>query len=140
MFIVRGERKSRTPTNRRKAERRFIMSEKKMTRKEALEIAIAACDNEEAIEVLKKMLVQVTKPRKRAEGPSKARRENERLLADVLAASEDKGEPVTSKWLTEHVRGLMTPQKVTAVAKIGIENGSLVRNKEGKVITYSLPE
>lgn len=116
------------------------MAEKKMTRKEALEIAIAAVENEEATEVLSKMLEQVSKPRKRAEGPSKARRENERLLADVISAIEDKGEPVTSKWITEHVRGLLTPQKVTAVAKIGIENGSLVRNKEGKTVTYSIPE
>lgn len=116
------------------------MAEKKMTRKEALEIAIAAVENEEATEVLNKMLEQVSKPRKRAEGPSKARRENERLLADVISAIEDKGEPVTSKWITEHVRGLLTPQKVTAVAKIGIENGSLVRNKEGKTVTYSIPE
>lgn len=129
------------------------MAEKKMTRKEALVIAIDHMRDDaledpqgefsnvaEAVEVLNKMLEQVSKPRKKSDAPSKARRENEKLLADVIAAIEEKGEPVTSKWLTEHVRGLMTPQKVTAVAKIGIDNGSLVRIKEGKVISYSLPE
>jgi len=116
------------------------MAEKKMTRVEALNIALATCENAEACEVLTKMVEQLSKPRKKAEGPSKARRENERLLGDVLAAIGEKGEPVTSKWIMEHVRGLLTPQKVTAVAKIGIENGSLVRTKEGKTVTYSLPE
>ena len=41
------------------------MAEKKMTRKEALEIAIAAVENTEAIEVLEKIYAQVTKPRPR---------------------------------------------------------------------------
>lgn len=41
------------------------MAEKKMTRKEALEIAIAAVENAEAVEVLEKMYAQVTKPRPR---------------------------------------------------------------------------
>ena len=123
------------------------MAEKKMTRVEALNIVLEATregfeaeEMTEAREVLKKMVEQLSKPRKRAEGPSKARRENERLLAEVIAAIEAKGEPVTSKWITEHVRGLLTPQKVTAVAKIGLEDGSLVRTKEGKIITYSIPE
>lgn len=114
------------------------MAEKKMTRVEALTIALETCENEEAREVLTKMVAQLSKPRKKAEGPSKARLENERLLAEAIEAIEAKGEPVTSKWLMEHVRGLMTPQKVTAVAKIGIEAGSLIRNKEGKTVTYSV--
>lgn len=41
------------------------MAEKKMTRKEALEIAIAATENVEATEVLGKMLEQISKPRTR---------------------------------------------------------------------------
>ena len=116
------------------------MAEKKMTRKDALTIAIASVENEEAKDVLRKMLEQVSKPRKRAEGPTKARRENEKLLATLLEMMEAKGEPVTSKWITEHVRGITTPQKATAVAKIGLDDGRLVKTKEGKVISYSLPE
>jgi len=122
------------------------MAEKKMTRKEALVIAIERfnpdCDSHDAevVEVLRKMLEQVSKPRKKSNEPTKARRENEKLLVDMLEAIKAKGEPVTSKWVTEHVRGLITPQKVTAVAKIGLDDGRLVRTKEGKVITYSLPE
>lgn len=41
------------------------MAEKKMTRKEALTIAIETVENEEAREVLTKMYEQVTKPRLR---------------------------------------------------------------------------
>lgn len=47
------------------------MAEKKMTRKEALEIAIAAVENTEAVEVLEKMYAQVTKPRPRKANTAK---------------------------------------------------------------------
>lgn len=113
------------------------MSEKKMTRVEALNIAIATCENEEACEILTKMVAQFSKPRKRAEGPSKARILNESLATKCVAAMEGH-EGVTSKWLMEHVNGLMTPQKVTAVMNVAIERGEVVKTKEGKVVTYSL--
>lgn len=134
-----GERKE-TPTKRRKAERRYNMAEKKMTRVEALNIALETVENVEAREVLKKMVEQLSKPRKKNEGPSKAHRENEKLAAEMVAAITEKGEPVTSKWVCEHVRFITTPQKCTAVARIAIENGELVRIKEGKVITYAVPD
>lgn len=120
------------------------MTEKKMTRVEALNIALdVLVEHEgecEATEVIRKHIAQLSKPRKKADGPSKTRRENEQLLIAMIEAIEAKGEPVTSKWVTEHVRGLLTPQKVTAVAKIGIDDGRLVRIKEGKAVYYALPE
>lgn len=85
------------------------MSEKKMSRKEALEHAIKFITDEcdaagvwedsdcEAIEVLTKMHEQVSKSRKKPEGPSKARRDNERLAREVAEAIAAKGEPVTGK-------------------------------------------
>ena len=114
------------------------MAEKKMTRVEALNIAIATCENEDACAILTKMVEQMQKPRKKAEGPSKARRDNERLAHEVADAIAAKGERVTSKWVTEHVRGILTPQKATAVAKVGIELGLLTREKEGKAIFYNV--
>ena len=113
------------------------MAEKKMTRKEALEIAIAAVDGE-AREVLNKMLEQVTKPRKRAEGPSKTRIANEALATECVAAMENHNGAVTGKWLIEHVNGLLTPQKTTAVMAIAIERGEVVKGREGKSVVYSL--
>lgn len=116
------------------------MAEKKMTRVEALNIALETVENTEAREVLRKMVEQLSKPRKKAEGPSKARRDNERLAHDMADAIAAKGERVTSKWVTEHVRGIMTPQKATAVARVGIDLGLLTREKEGKVIYYNVAE
>ena len=126
------------------------MAEKKMTRAQAIEFAIdnitANCMGDmektganEAIEILEKMHAQITKPRKKSDAPSKARIQNEALAAECVAAMEGQ-ESVTSKWLIEHVNGLMTPQKATAVMKIAIESGAVVRKKEGKTVTYSLAE
>lgn len=117
------------------------MANKNMTRAQAIEFAIETIRNYEgdceAIEVLEKMHTQITKPRKRSDAPSKARIQNEALAAKCIAAMEGH-EAVTSKWLIEHVNGLMTPQKATAVMRIAIESGEVVRNKDGKVVTYSL--
>lgn len=123
------------------------MAEKKMTRKAALEnvlgwIAEGYIPSDEATveevqEVLEKIYASVTRPCVKSDAPSKARILNESLAAQCVAAIREHGEPVTGKWLIEHVNGLMTPQKVTAVMKIAIENGEAVREKNGKVITYS---
>ena len=116
------------------------MAEKKMTRIEALNIAIAAVDNAEAVEVLTKMAAQISKPRRNAGEPTKARRDNERfahLFADVIKAH---GERVTGKYLAEHVSGLpsTSPQKVAAIAAVGIELGLFTKTKEGKTIYYEI--
>ena len=123
------------------------MTNKSMTRAQAIEFAIdniaANCMGDmektganEAIEVLEKMYAQITKPRKKNDAPSKARILNESLAMKCYNAMEGQ-ENVTTKWLIEHVNGLMTPQKVTAVMKILIENGTVVKSKEGKAVTYS---
>lgn len=108
-----------------------------ITRAQALEFAIANIDNEEVIEVLTKMHEQVTKPRKKSDAPSKARILNEALATKCVAAMEGH-DAVTSKWLMEHVNGLLTPQKVTAVMNVAIARGEVTKSKEGKVVTYSL--
>lgn len=112
------------------------MAEKKMTRVEALNIALETVENTEAREVLTKMVEQLSKPRKKAEGPSKARRDNERLAHDMAEAITTHGEKVTPKWVTEHVRGIMTPQKAVAVAKVAEELGLIAKTKEGKATYY----
>lgn len=117
------------------------MAEKKMTRAQAIEFAIETIRNYEgdceAIEILEKMYEQVTKPRKKSDAPSKARLQNEALAAKCIAAMEGQ-ESVTSKWLIEHVDDLMTPQKATAVMKIAVESGAVIRSKDGKTVSYSL--
>lgn len=125
------------------------MSEKKntITRAAALEAVIRLAKEQievddtwnEVIEVLTKMHTQITKPRKKSDTPSKARILNEALAAKCYDAMEGQ-ENVSSKWLIEHVNGLMTPQKTTAVMRILIDEGKVIRNKEGKTITYSRAE
>lgn len=112
------------------------MANKEMTRAQALEFAIEHIDNEEVVAVLTKMHAQVTKPRKKSDTPSKARILNESLAAKCYEAMEGQ-ENVTSKWLIEHVNGIMTPQKCTAVMKILVDAGQVAKNKEGKTVTYS---
>lgn len=117
------------------------MSEKKnaITRAAALSYAIEHCDNPDVAEVLRKMHAQVTKPRKKSDLPTKTQMINNNLAASVLEAMEGHGtEPATTKWICEHVSGILTPQKCTAVVKILVENGQIVKNKEGKTVTYSL--
>jgi len=63
------------------------MAEKKMTRKEALEIAIATVENVEAVEVLEKMYAQVTKPRTRK--PNTAKRDANIALGQKFAEAWD---------------------------------------------------
>ena len=122
------------------------MAEKKMTRVQALENVIEwiaegaqGADTEmlETVEVLKKMVEQLQKPRKKAEGPSKTRMQNEALAHQVADAIAAKGEPVNTKWITEHVSGILTPQKATAVCRVALDLGLIERQKEGKAITYT---
>jgi hypothetical protein len=121
------------------------MAEKKMTRAQAVEFAIEVVREHEgeyeAIEVLETMHAQLTKPRKKSDAPTKARLVNENLAAKCVAAMEGH-EKVTSNWLLEHVSGwpTTTPQKVTAVMKIAIDNGEVIKIKEGKTVYYSLAE
>lgn len=128
------------------------MAEKKMTRAQALEFAmnimrehenesdIVADLKDEALEVLGKMHASVTRPRKKSDAPSKTQRENAALAEKVFEVMTAKGEPVESKWICEHVNGIATPQKCTAVMKVLIDSGEVTKSKEGKRVTYSVVE
>ena len=123
------------------------MTEKKMTRAQALAFAIDFIKREvetpegesaEAIEILTKMHASVTKPRKKSDTPSKTQLLNAKLAEKVMEALDGRDEAVTSKWICEHVNGIMTPQKCTAVMKILIDSGEVVKIKEGKTVTYAV--
>ncbi len=106
-----------------------------MTRAQAIENAIAlfAPDAPE-VEVLNKMLASITKPRKKSDAPSKARIENEKLVDAAIAAMN--GETVNAKWLTEHVRGILTTQKAAAVMRLGVELGKIEKLVDGRKVSY----
>lgn len=113
------------------------MSKNTITRAAALAYVIERCDNPEVAEVLRKMHEQVTKPRKKSDAPTKTQLINNNLAAAAVEAIRAKGEPVTSKWICEHVNGIMTPQKCTAVMRVAIEQGEAQKHKDGKTVTYT---
>ena len=107
-----------------------------ITRADALTIAIARCEDvPEVAEVLRKMHASITKPRAKSDAPSKARVQNEQL-AHALAAAIPEGGEVTAKWVTEHVRGVLTTQKAAAVARVGVELGIIAKCVDGRKVTY----
>ena len=108
-----------------------------MTRAQALTNAIALfADDAPEREVLGKMLESITKPRKKSDAPSKARVENEKLVAAACAAMG--GNEVNAKWLTEHVKGIMTTQKAAAVMRLGVELGAIVKIVDGRNVSYKV--
>lgn len=108
-----------------------------ITRADALAIAIERmADMPEVAEVLRKMHASITRPRNKSNAPSKARMDNERL-AHELAAAIPAGEGVTAKWVTEHVRGVLTTQKAAAVARVGVELGLIRKVVDGRKVTYT---
>ena len=107
-----------------------------MTRKDALTIAIAAVQDAEALEVLNKMLEQISKPRSKSETPSKsqARLENE-SIARSLAEQISSGASIDGSWVMNHTIA-MTPQKVVGIMKVAVELGFFERVKTGKKVEY----
>lgn len=87
-------------------------------------------------EVLEKMHASITKPRVKPEGPTKGQLENINLAKALETAMREYGEPVTTKWITEHVNGIMTSQKAVAVCKVA----NVVRFYEGRQCYYRLAE
>lgn len=101
----------------------------KVTRATALERAITNCEKgglltPEELEVLNKMYTSLTKARPKSDTKSRTRIENEELarrMAQALAAHEN--EETTAKWVASHVTGIISPNKASAVAKVGAEMG-----------------
>ena len=91
-----------------------------ITRKAALEYAIAHLDNAEVTDVLNKMLAQLSKPRKAT--VSKARKMNENLAEWAFNNAPD---------ATINAKGLVnlgnpeigSTQKAAAVLRVGVEMG-----------------
>jgi len=111
------------------------MTKSTITRVAALDLAIERlADTPEAAEVLTKLRDSLAKPRK-CLAPSKAKLENARLaqeLADAIPA----GEAVSTRWVTEHVRGVLTTQKAAAVAREGVALGLIEKVVDGRNVSY----
>lgn len=116
---------------------------KTMTRKEALSTAItfiedAECaDFEETLEVLNKMLEQLSKPRTKSDTPSKtkARISNEALAKELFEKVDET--PFNCTFIQEKLKGVMTPQKAVAVMNAGIDLGLFAEGMNGKKRIYT---
>ena len=121
------------------------MAEKKMTRKEALENVIAFLkfaddDWSEEIEVLSKMVESLNKQASKPKGKTTARIQNEKYFAEMYRKMQERKnhEPVTPKWVTENVKGVMSTQRAVWVAKIGKEQGLIKEIRVKKDVFYAL--
>ena len=123
------------------------MSEKKMTRAEALQNVIThlheleeyAGDNwGDEIAVLDKMLASIEKQKSRPRSKSSARIQNEPIAKEFIAKIQAVDEPVNAKWMTYNVRYCTTSQKAVAIARIAEEWGAIekvsIKNR-----TYYVP-
>lgn len=132
------------------------MAEKKMTRKEALETLIgiveewksknfaegdiAATHTEEAIAVARKMIATIEKSNSRPKGKTSARIQNETFMKELYAKMQEHKDPVTPKWVTEHVNGVMSTQRAVWVAKVGKEWGLIKEIRIKKDVFYALAD
>lgn len=112
------------------------MAKNTITRADALTAAIALFpEDAPEREVLTKMLVSITKPRAKSSKPSKASVENSALAVELVKVMREHGvKSVTAKWVSEHVKGVLSTQKATQVLKVAIANGDIVRfvDEKGK--------
>lgn len=115
------------------------MAEKKMTREEALEIAMNELEmHSEPWEVLNKMLKSIQKQKSRPRSKSSARVANEPIAREFIKKLAAAGEPVNAKWMTEHVKYCMSSQKAVAIAKIAEEWGAIERISVKNRTCYAL--
>ena len=119
------------------------MAEKKITRVDALDAAIAALEGmengEPYIEPLRKMRESLCKSRsERPAGPSKTQQENMALLARVVELLADSEDGMAAGDFVGRIQFVTTPQKATAVLRLGVANGVLKCEKEGKTNKYYL--
>lgn len=116
----------------------------KMTRKEALKIAVSLIEDEiwnlhndgypqdaedckKALPILQNMIGQIDKQAARPKTKTRARAENERMAQEFIALIREYGKPVSAKWMTEHIRYCASPQKAVQVAKVAEEWGAIER-------------
>ena len=126
----------------KKAVTRVAMIEKAIEAFELLEsenllaeiTSLPAC---EYVQVAQKMLASLSKkPEKK---PSKAALDNERLAHEIAMVMPE-SEPVLTSWIMEHVNGIATPQKCTAIMRVLVEKGRVekVPNFQKGCIGYKL--
>ena len=113
------------------------MTKTTITRKAALEFAIANLPENEYTAVLNGMLAQLSKPRKAT--VSKARKMNENLAREVAKHIPANG--ITTKEVVNlGIPEILTTQKASAVLRVACDLGIAEKVTEGKKVSYKLTE
>lgn len=107
---------------------------KVMTYAEALNIAIAALGEGEAVERLEALKEQLAKRGSGKHGPTKTQRENEGIKDRILDALADGG--LTATEIAEVME--IKVQKASALLKQLVDGGKVVRVKDGKILRFEL--
>lgn len=100
-------------------------------------------DNDEVVEKINKLIEQKTKTKANT-GKSKARKDNENVVTEVVKLMNDMDvHEVDNKWLRENVEGINSPARATAVFNAGVDMGVFQRNVHTKsatrnTLTYTL--
>lgn len=85
------------------------------------------------------MLAVALKPKTASRVPSRASRENAAMLSKLIDLINAKGERVSSVNVRDEF-GLRSTQRAVAIARMGIENGTLVRVTVKSRTFYSTPD
>lgn len=111
------------------------MTKTTITRKAALDYAIANLPENEYTAILANMRVQLAKPRKAT--VSKARKINENLAEWVF--NNAPADTITTKDVVNLGNpDIATTQKASAVLRVGVEMGFFEKATEGKKVAYKL--
>ena len=118
------------------------MSNTKVTRKAAttaiLEFAIEhGYDNQEVVDVMHRILATYEKrPTHKVE--SKAYKMNLNYVTALYDKAIALGEPFDGKWVLNTLNdpNVRTPQKVTAIMRLGVQMGKFEKQKAGKAVMY----
>lgn len=110
------------------------MTKSTITRKAALEFAIANLPENEYTAVLAKMLEQISKPRKAV--VSKARLLNEGLARKVVEQFPAEGSVTTKDVVGMGFPEIATTQKAAAVLRVACELGIATKDVDGKKVSY----
>lgn len=108
------------------------MADKKMTRKEALELMLDATregfespEMQEAREVVAKIIASIDKQASKPKGKTSSRVQNEQYAIVFINKLDGINEPVSAKWISENIRGVMSVSRAVWVAKIAEEWGAI---------------
>lgn len=100
-------------------------------------------DDQAVVEKVQRHIAQLSKPAKKAEGPTKNQLINQNLIARIVDHMQTTGAAMTVKdvaaWLSENCGetvGLCSTQKATALLTQAVKAGLLSRTTDGKHVAF----